>query len=47
MADKSEPEEQPRFLEGEKILCFHGHLIYEVKIQKVEYALITDDAMRR
>ena len=47
MADKSEPEEQPRFLEGEKILCFHGPLIYEAKIQKVEYALITDDAMRR
>ena len=47
MADKSEPEEQPRFLEGEKILRFHGHLIYEAKIQKVEYALITDDAMRR
>merc|ERR1719356_2384972 len=36
MADKSEPEEQPRFLEGEKILCFHGPLIYEAKIQKVE-----------
>ena len=36
MADKSEPEEQPRFAEGEKILCFHGPLIYEAKIQKVE-----------
>merc|ERR1711860_367429 len=36
MADKSEPEEQPRFLEGEKIFCFHGPLIYEAKIQKVE-----------
>ena len=42
MADKSEPEEQPRL-----ILCFHGHLIYEAKIQIVEYALITDDGMRR
>ena len=23
-------------MEGEKILCFHGPLIYEAKIQKVE-----------
>ena len=29
-------EENPRFVEGERILCFHGPLIYEAKIQKVE-----------
>ena len=26
---------QSRFVEGEKVLCFHGPLIYEAKIQKV------------
>lgn len=37
MGDKAEEtEECPRFSEGEKILCFHGILIYEAKIQKVE-----------
>jgi len=36
MSEKSEePEECPRFVDGEKILCFHGPLIYEAKIQKV------------
>lgn len=29
-------EEQLRFSEGERILCFHGPLIYEAKIQKVD-----------
>ena len=33
---QSEPEIETKFLEGEKILCFHGPLIYEAKIQKVE-----------
>jgi hypothetical protein len=28
--------ECPRFAENERILCFHGPLIYEAKIQKVE-----------
>jgi len=30
-----EPEECPKFVDNEKILCFHGPLIYEAKIQKV------------
>ena len=30
------PPTDTKFLEGEKILCFHGPLIYEAKIQKVE-----------
>ena len=34
--EEAEPEEFPRFAEGEKILCFHGPLIYEAKIQKFE-----------
>ncbi len=29
-------EVETKFLDGEKILCFHGPLIYEAKIQKVE-----------
>ena len=36
----SNPEGPPldtKFLEGEKVLCFHGPLIYEAKIQKVEF----------
>ena len=37
MSEKvEEPEECPRFVDGEKILCFHGPLIYEAKIQKVK-----------
>ena len=37
--DKTKSEDQIRFSEGEKILCFSGPLIYEAKILKVE----TDD----
>eukprot|EP00095_Tigriopus_kingsejongensis_P005322 snap_masked-scaffold123_size333416-processed-gene-2.3 protein:Tk05322 transcript:snap_masked-scaffold123_size333416-processed-gene-2.3-mRNA-1 annotation:"mortality factor 4-like protein 1" len=32
---KAEPAALGRFFEGEKVLCFHGPLIYEAKIQKV------------
>lgn len=36
MSEKcEEPEECPKFVDGEKILCFHGPLIYEAKIQRV------------
>jgi len=31
------PPTDTKFMEGEKILCFHGPLIYEAKIQKVEF----------
>ena len=27
-----------RFLENEKVLCFHGPLIYEAKVQKVRWS---------
>merc|ERR1711860_225788 len=37
--DKTKSEDQIRFSEGEKILCFSGPSIYEAKILKVE----TDD----
>ncbi len=29
-------EEQMRFSEGEKVLCFHGPLIYEAKVMKAQ-----------
>lgn len=36
MSEKGEePEECPSFVDGEKILCFHGPLIYEAKVQRV------------
>ena len=31
-----EGKEEEKWLKGEKILCFHGPLIYEAKIQEVE-----------
>ena len=34
--EKLEEKIQEKWLEGEKILCFHGPLIYEAKIQRVE-----------
>ena len=35
-SDPEGPLLDTKFLEGEKVLCFHGPLIYEAKIQKVE-----------
>ena len=31
-----EGKEEEKWVKGEKILCFHGPLIYEAKIQEVE-----------
>lgn len=28
---------QPNYDEGEKVLCFHGPLLYEAKVTEVEY----------
>merc|ERR1711892_913946 len=41
--DELDPKEEPekireeKWQEGEKILCFHGPLIYDAKIQRVEF----------
>ena len=36
MSSESPAEVDTKFVDGEKILCFHGPLIYEAKIQKLE-----------
>ena len=36
-SNPEDPQIDTRFVEGEKVLCFHGPLIYEAKIQKVEF----------
>lgn len=33
---KTSPRNQPKFQEGEKVLCYHGSLLYEAKCLKVD-----------
>jgi len=35
LSKSTEVVEEPKWKTGEKILCFHGPLIYEAKIQNV------------
>lgn len=41
-SNKNSSKGQPKFEEGEKVLCFHGDLIYEAKCLKVDFSRSND-----